>query len=185
MEKKRCDSCIFLNSTRKDGILCSEIGKNKGYPACKNWEPNIENLSDNVKNIIPLLGKCDIDDIPILDWILKKQQSLLEKDINYLFRIGNIVWYFISDLEDDIYQILIQNVTSKYVVGCDLIKGTSFFLPLDTKVYVSKEELLKAREDIAERKLQLQQNNNNTDLEAKVGLIFGKVNHGIIERNVE
>lgn len=186
MEKKRCGSCIYLNKTKKEGALCSESGKNKGVPACKNWEPDIENLSDNIKTIISLFGKCDISDIPILNWILKKQQTLLEKDINCLFRIGNIVWYFIAS-QNDIYQLLIQNVNPKYVIGRDLIGGASFFLPLDTEVYSSKEELLKTRKELVEKKLQIQREIKADDknLETKVGLTFGKVKSGIIKSGLE
>jgi len=142
MEKKRCGECIYLHKLRKDGVLCSENGKNKGCSSCKNWEPDIGNLSEGVEAIVELLGNCQASDVPILEWLLKKQEILLEK--NSSLRIGRTVWHFVPSTTagSQIYPNTIQNVTAKYAVGRDLQYGTCFLLPLDTKVFSSKEELL-------------------------------------------
>jgi hypothetical protein len=188
MEKKRCGTCIFLAQTRKEGNLCLEKGKNKGCPACKSWEPNIESLSNNVKSIITLLGQCKPLDIPILEWILKKQQYLL--DNNSLFRIGTTVWYFVEIpdryAEDQIYQILIQNVTSKYIVGKDMMRNAAFFLPLNARVYTSKEELIKDQEEFRKQQILAKQNHEKECAASSVGLNYlEKVKNGIVIKNIE
>lgn len=178
MEKRRCGGCIYLNKLRKDGVLCSESGKNKGCPACKYWEPDIEGLSENVRAIINLLSDCELSDMPVLDWVFKKQQGLLENSKgNPLLRIGKIIWYLVSSTtlkeKDMIYQIRIQNVTAKHAVGQDLEFGTCFFLPLDSKVYASKEALIEEQERIAELKRQIPDRVYDT---SGVGIIYGDRN---------
>lgn len=175
MEKRRCGGCIYLNKLKKDGVLCSESGKNKGCPACKYWEPDIEGLSLNVRAIINFLSDCELSDVPVLEWVLKKQQRLLENPkSNPLLRIGRIVWHLVSstNLEerDTVYQIRIQNVTAKHAVGQDLQFGTCFFLPLDSKVYTSRENLIKDQERIAKLKSQTLEEEYDT---SGVGIIYG------------
>lgn len=181
MEKRRCGGCIYLNKLKKDGLLCSSSGKNKGCTACKNWEPDIEALSPNIQNVISLLGACEASDIAVLEWVLKKQEALLANPrSNPLFRIGQVVWYCTStDEGGQIYQIRIQNVTAKHAIGTDLEYGTSFFLPLDTRVFSSRKELLADQQRVADLRQQLSDKPQPDD--SGVGLVLGKVKDGIFQ----
>jgi len=122
--KLRCGTCIFLHKrTNKDKKTCQNLGKNKGNPACKFWEPDLENLSQNIKNLISSIGLCNSNDLPVINWLLKRHQVLLDEKIPY--RIGSYVLY------NKKYKIFIENITPTSIIGRDA-KGINFVLPLNS-----------------------------------------------------
>jgi len=127
MSKLRCGTCIFLNKrANKDRKTCYTLGKTKGNPACKHWEPDLENFSENVKSLVSLVGLCASKDIPVISWLLKRHQLLLDNKIPY--RIGSYILY---NRENQWHKIFIENITTTSIIGRDA-EGINFVLPLNS-----------------------------------------------------
>jgi len=127
-----------LNKKILKSKFCQDLGKNKGCPSCKSWEPNIDNLSEKTKFIISQLVSCDDNDFPILMWILDKQQILAENKLPY--RIGDTVYV---QVHDNIYSMIIINATLKTITGRDIESGVSFTLTNFSEIYNTKKDLEK------------------------------------------
>jgi len=180
--KLRCGTCTFLEKKAlKEGHICRDLGKNKGYPACRSWEPDIDSLSDTAKNIIFQLGTCNDRDFPILRWILDKQQMLADNDVRY--RIGDTVFF---QSHEKTYSIVIINATQKTITGRDPKTGVTFTLTHSSDIYTTKQLLETTLKDkAAEEEAEAEVRRNQPRTDPKLGFSGENVNLGVIIGNIE